>query len=88
MRRFRPPRAILVERFLMNDSENSRAVSFLRLPQVLARFPVCRSTWWSGVKEGIYPSGVKLSKNTTAWLSTDIDQLIERTSKAAGARDD
>ena len=65
----------------MNDRENAGAVSFLRLPQVLARFPISRSTWWNGVKEGIYPSGVKLSKNTTAWLSTDIDQLIERTYK-------
>ena len=71
----------------MNHRENAGAVSFLRLPQVLARFPISKSTWWNGVKNGIYPSGVKLSKNTTAWLSTDIDQLIERTCKT-GPRND
>lgn len=69
----------------MNDRENAGAgagaVSFLRLPQVLARFPISRSSWWNGVKSGIYPQGVKLSKNTTAWHSTDIDELIERTRK-------
>lgn len=30
---------------------------FLRLPQVLKLFPVCKSTWWAGVRDGVYACG-------------------------------
>lgn len=50
---------------------------FLRLPQVLAVIPVCKSTWWTGVKSGRYPSPVKLSARVTAWRCEDIRRLIE-----------
>ena len=49
---------------------------FLRLPQVLAVFPVSRSSWWAGVKEGKYPQPVKLSPRCTAWRAEDIRTLI------------
>ena len=52
------------------------AKNLLRLPQVLERFPVGRSTWWQGVREGRYPSPVKLSPRCTAWREEDIDRLI------------
>ena len=55
--------------------------SLLRLPQVLQRFPVCKSTWWAGVKTGKFPQPVKLKSRCTAWLESDIDQLIEEVSK-------
>lgn len=51
---------------------------FLRLPDVLRRYPVCKSVWWAGVEKGIYPAGVKISSNVTAWHSDDIDALISR----------
>ncbi|PXV79440.1 helix-turn-helix transcriptional regulator [Nitrosomonas eutropha] len=50
---------------------------FLRLPEVLAVFPVCRSSWYAGVKKGIYPAGVKLGKRTTAWRVSDLRKLLE-----------
>ncbi len=53
-------------------------VSFLRLPQVLARFPVSRSTWWAGVKEGRFPKPVRLTERTSAWRRSDIDALCAR----------
>jgi prophage regulatory protein len=46
---------------------------FLRLPQVLERIPVSKSTWWLGVKVGRFPKPVKLSPRTTAWREADID---------------
>jgi len=52
---------------------------FLRLPQVLAIYPVSRSAWWAGIAAGRYPAGVKLSPRTTAWRASDIRDLIERT---------
>jgi len=55
-----------------------RTEAFLRLPQVLELFPVSRSTWWRGVKDGIFPQPVKLTPRTTAWRLEDIQELISR----------
>lgn len=52
---------------------------FIRLKQILSFFPVCRTTWWNGVKSGLYPKPVKLSPRTTAWRVEDIRELIQRT---------
>lgn len=49
---------------------------FLRLPQVLAIFPVSRSAWWAGIKAGKYPAGEKLGPRTTAWRVDAIRKLI------------
>lgn len=50
---------------------------YLRLPQILAVYPVSRSTWWPGVKDGRFPPSVKLGPRTTAWRAEDIRRLIE-----------
>lgn len=55
----------------------STEVRFLRLPQVLARIPVSKSTWWAGVRTGRYPAAVKLGPNVTAWRESDIAKLCE-----------
>lgn len=52
---------------------------YIRLPTVLSVFPVSKSTWWNGIKEGRYPKGVKLGARTTAWRVEDIRALIEST---------
>lgn len=49
---------------------------FLRLRQVLAVFPVSRSTWLEGVKSGRYPKQVKLGPRAVAWRIEDIRRLI------------
>lgn len=54
------------------------AIGYLRLPEVLAAFPVSKSTWWAGVKSGRYPIGHKLSQRVTAWRAEDIRALIEQ----------
>lgn len=53
------------------------AEGYVRLPQVLAVIPVSRSTWWKGIQDGKYPSGVKLGPRTTAWKVSDIRALID-----------
>ena len=63
-------------------------IGFVRLRQIIgdqksdppipAIIPVCSSSWWNGIKKGIYPSPVKLSANVTAWRVEDIRELIER----------
>lgn len=48
----------------------------LRLNQVLSVFPVSRSTWFAGVKNGRFPQPVKIGPRTTAWRVGDIRELI------------
>ncbi len=56
---------------------------FVRLPQVLSVVPVCKATWWKGVKSGRYPKSVKLSPRCTAWRAEDIRHLIQTISEQA-----
>lgn len=60
----------------MTTASPTSRETLLRLPQVLARFPVSRSGWYAGVKTGRFPKPVKLGPRTTCWRSTDIDKLI------------
>lgn len=55
----------------------SDRLGFYRIPEILELFPVSRSTWWKGVKEGRYPQPVKLGPKMTAWKIADIYKLIE-----------
>jgi predicted DNA-binding transcriptional regulator AlpA len=56
---------------------------FLRLPQVLSVIPLCKTSWWNGVKAGRFPKPVKLSKRCTAWRAEDIRELIKTLSERA-----
>lgn len=49
---------------------------FVRLPTILKVYPVSKSTWWAGVKDGQYPQPVKLGPKITAWRVEDITDLI------------
>lgn len=50
--------------------------TLLRLPQVLARFPVSRSGWYAGVKCGKFPAPIKTGPRTAMWRASEIDNLI------------
>jgi prophage regulatory protein len=56
---------------------NLPETGLVRLPVVLAVYPVSKSTWWAGIKTGRFPAGVKLSERTTAWRVEEIRKLIE-----------
>lgn len=60
---------------MLNDS--TPKAGFMRLPEVLALYPVSKSNWWKGVQEGRYPAPVRLSARTTAWRVEDIQNLID-----------
>ena len=51
---------------------------FVRLAQVLMVIPICKSSWWRGVKAGYYPKPLKLSTRCTAWKAEDIHALIKQ----------
>ncbi|MBN4073305.1 AlpA family phage regulatory protein [Mariprofundus ferrooxydans] len=56
------------------------SIGFMRLPAVLAVYPVSKTTWWAGVKSGRYPQSIKLGPKTTAWRVSDIVRLIDKMS--------
>jgi predicted DNA-binding transcriptional regulator AlpA len=57
----------------------------VRLPLILALYPVGRSTWWAGVKAGRFPAPVKLGPRVTAW-PVDAIRDLSREAEAATTR--
>lgn len=51
----------------------------LRLPDVLARIPVCRATWYAGVRSGRFPASVSLGGRSVAWRASEIDSVVAGT---------
>jgi prophage regulatory protein len=51
---------------------------FWRLPQVLKRYPVGRSTLYEMVRAGTFPAPVKLSSRAVAWVDEELDEHDER----------
>jgi predicted DNA-binding transcriptional regulator AlpA len=52
-------------------------------PPVPPIIPISKSTWWAGVKSGVFPRPIKLSPRITVWRVEDIRALISRISDAA-----
>lgn len=62
-------------------TEHTPIQGAMRLRQILhpiGPVPVSASSWWAGVKQGIYPQPIRLGKRITAWRASDIQALIER----------
>jgi len=55
----------------------ARPGKLLRLSEVLEKIPVCKTTWWEGVRKGKYPTPVSLGSNTKAWREADIERLVQ-----------
>ena len=49
-----------------------------RLPSVLRIVPVCRSTWYEGIAQGIYPAPIKLGKRSVAWTNHSLLVLLQK----------
>ena len=60
------------------DKKAIPQTGFIRLPEILAVFPVSKSTWWAGVRSGRFPKSVKLGPRITAWRAEDIQLLIDK----------
>ena len=43
-------------------------------------FPVSRSQWFLGIKQGIYPKGIVLSDRITVWKAEVIRELVQELS--------
>lgn len=51
--------------------------TLLRLPEVLRRFPVSRSVWYSRVRTGLYPAPIKAGRSSL-WRASDVQNLIDQ----------
>ena len=52
---------------------------YIRLPGVLALFPVSASTWWAGVASGKFPKPTKrFGPRVSAWDLREIRALIDK----------
>lgn len=47
-----------------------------RLPQVLARLGISRSTWYDGISRGRFPAGHAISPRLRVWRSDEIDAVV------------
>jgi prophage regulatory protein len=56
--------------------EKEKKVELIRLPEVLKRIPVSKSSWYQGIKDGRFPAPKQLSARCSAWLASDIDDFI------------
>ena len=60
----------------MDYSTNSSGGQLLRLREVLKRYPISRTSWYAGVRLGLYPAPLRLGKRTVAWRESEIEQMI------------
>ena len=47
------------------------------IPPVEPIIPVSPSTWWKGIKDGIFPKGKKLSPRVRVWTGLELRSVIK-----------
>ena len=63
---------------MSNNQNILPETGFVRLNQVLQVFPVGKTTWYAGVKKGIYPKPIALSERVRAYDVKKIREVIKR----------
>jgi len=66
------------------DSDISRLLRLKQIigdakaePPILPIIPISKSSWWAGVKAGLYPEPLKIGPNTTVWREDEVRALVE-----------
>ena len=54
----------------------------LRLPEVLARVSLSKSTLWRLINDGQFPQPIKLGPRATGWIEEEVDEWIASRSRA------
>lgn len=60
--------------------------TILRLPKVLERTGLARTTIYDGIKAGTFPAPIKLGLRAVGWVEADIDAWVSARMEAAGVR--
>ncbi len=61
--------------------KNNQGCTLLKLKEVLEIYPISKTTWYDGIRMGLYPPPIRLGKKTVAWRSTDIEAAINELNK-------
>ena len=61
----------------MAQNQTEQEERLLRLPEVMARLGIARSSVWRMVAEGKLPKPVKLAPRTTVWRNSEISAFID-----------
>ena len=56
---------------------NIEDLGYLRFSAIKKIFPVCKSSWYDGIKIKKYPRPVKINKGTNGWRKSDIIKLLK-----------
>lgn len=60
----------------MHTQRLPKRLRLLRLPAVIERAALSRSTIYRKISEGTFPAGIRISDQATAWLESEIDQWV------------
>ena len=60
------------------DTARRKTVAILRLPAVMARTGVSRSSIYSWIAQGKFPEPISLGPRAVGWLAEEIDDWIKR----------
>lgn len=58
----------------MTAAANPQPIKLIRLPEVVARTGMGKSSIWARAKAGTFPQPVKLGPRTTAWVASEVDR--------------
>ena len=59
------------------------AITILRLPAVILRTGLSRSSIYLRVSQGTFPSSISLGGRAVGWLESDIEQWLEEKIKSS-----
>lgn len=59
------------------DLSNLPNNAVIRLPDVLRLYPVSKSHWWQGIRDGRYPTPIKLGLRARGWRLGDVLALTQ-----------
>ena len=68
------------------EKATRRQVRFLRLPEVLARTGLSRSTVYVRLDQGRFPRPVSLGDRAVAWIESEVDEWMR--ARIAASRSD
>lgn len=61
----------------MSDNFSLPEIGLVKLKTVLSVIPVSKTTWFIGIKKGIYPKPIKIGARASAWDAREIRRLID-----------
>jgi prophage regulatory protein len=54
--------------------DRTEKITFIRLPAVMARTGLSRSTIYQKIQQGCFPAPVKLGPRASAWIESEIER--------------